>query len=301
MRRRYESWFLRLGLADGSGAWWIRYLLTSPGRASSQHAPLASPCQVWATWFPQNDVPESYIQHFPLEALKLQPTEPFVEIGPNRLYDDHCHGAIEAGGKKLSWNLRYHSTFRTTISHKGWIGFSRTPHSDAVFSGEIMLGDKVFRGDHLGVGLQGHNCGFRHRHFWTWMHASFPQNDGTLSTFEALIYEMPFGLVFRKALLWHRGQPILFRKLIESRRDRQHMQWGFLATSRSAKLEITIDGAAGVHRLPYTKTDYSGTFEVANNSRAGARIELKLKNSASAEQFLTESNAVLEMAGDYVV
>ena len=32
MRRRYEVWFLRVGLGDGSGAWWFRYLLMNPGR-----------------------------------------------------------------------------------------------------------------------------------------------------------------------------------------------------------------------------------------------------------------------------
>jgi len=33
MQRRYEAWFLRLGLADGSAAWWFRYLLMNPARA----------------------------------------------------------------------------------------------------------------------------------------------------------------------------------------------------------------------------------------------------------------------------
>lgn len=32
MRRRCEVWFIRLELADGSGAWWFRYLLMNPGR-----------------------------------------------------------------------------------------------------------------------------------------------------------------------------------------------------------------------------------------------------------------------------
>src|SRR5690349_22643843 len=31
-RRRYEVWFLRLGLSDGRGAWWFRYLIMNPGR-----------------------------------------------------------------------------------------------------------------------------------------------------------------------------------------------------------------------------------------------------------------------------
>src|SRR6266481_6077130 len=35
MRRRYEVWFLRLGLSDASGAWWFRYLLMNPGEAGA--------------------------------------------------------------------------------------------------------------------------------------------------------------------------------------------------------------------------------------------------------------------------
>ena len=58
MRRRYESWFLRFGMADGSGAWWIRYLLTNPGRGGCGNIPGAAPAQVWATWFPRDSRPE---------------------------------------------------------------------------------------------------------------------------------------------------------------------------------------------------------------------------------------------------
>ena len=31
-KRRYEAWFIRFGLTDGSGAWWLRYLLLNPRR-----------------------------------------------------------------------------------------------------------------------------------------------------------------------------------------------------------------------------------------------------------------------------
>jgi hypothetical protein len=46
MRRRYESWFLRFGLADGAGAWWLRYLLANPGRQGCPGIPGAAPVQV---------------------------------------------------------------------------------------------------------------------------------------------------------------------------------------------------------------------------------------------------------------
>jgi hypothetical protein len=300
MRRRYESWFLRFGLADGSGAWWIRYLLTNPARSGCPEIPGAAPAQVWATSFPRDGLPETFIQEFPIAAVKISArSEPFfLDIGPNRLEADRYRGSITARGQHTSWDLRCHSRFSVTLSHKGWIGFSRTPHSDGRFSGEIRLGERVFRAYPLGIGVQGHNCGFRHRNFWTWTHACFPQPDGSLSTLEALVYEMPLGLRFRKAILWHRGQAHLFRRLQESVRDRQSLKWNFQARSAQGLIEMEVDGGGlSHHRLPYARTDCSGTFEVSNNSLARAQVRVRLKNCE--ENFTTEHGAVLEMAGDY--
>ena len=221
MRRRYEAWFLRFGLADGSGAWWFRYLLTNLGRSGCSGIAGGAPGQVWATWFPRDGQPETFIQEFSLGVLALdarsqETSSPFsLEIGANRIDEDSCCGAIDVRGQRIGWDLRYRSHFGVTLSNKGWIGFSRTPHSDAVFSGEIRFGDRVFRGEPLGAGVQGHNCGFRHRHFWTWMHGCFPQPDGSISTLEALVYEMPLGLRFRKVILWHQGQAHVFRRVRE--------------------------------------------------------------------------------------
>src|ERR1017187_3008296 len=258
MRRRYEAWFLRFGLADGSGAWWFRYLLTNLGRSGCSAIPGGAPAQGWATWFPRDGHPETFIQEFPLEALTLGSRQAgtkspfFIEIGPNHIEEDTCRGAIVVRGQPISWDLHYRSHFGVTLSHKGWIGFSRTPHSDAVFSGEIRFGDRVFRGEPLGVGLQGHNCGFRHRNFWTWLHACFPQPDGSISTLEALVYEMPLGLVFRKAILWHQGRAHMFRKLRESCRDRKELRWSFSARSAEGSIEVYMEGGgASLHRLPY--------------------------------------------------
>jgi len=306
MRRRYEAWFLRFDLADGSGAWWFRYLLMNVGRGGCPDTPASGPVQIWATWFPKTGHPETFIQEFPIRELRLgsrnsgDPSLLILEAGPNRIEENSCRGAIAVRGQPISWDLRYRSGFGVTFSNKGWIGFSRTPHSDAMFSGEIRFGDQIFRGDPLGVGLQGHNCGFRHRNFWTWTHACFPQSDGSISTLEALVYEMPLGLVFRKAILWHHGQTSVFRKLRESSRDREGLRWTFQVRSGAGTVEVELEGGGeSLHRLPYVKTDCSGTFEVSNNSRARARVRLMRTGSGAGEEFSTEHGAVLEMTGDY--
>jgi len=300
VRRRYEVWFLRVGLADGSGAWWFRYLLMNPGQGGCPAIPKATPVQVWATWFPQSGKPQSFIQQFPLEQLDLSQKgqAPFhFRVGENVIEEDSCRGALHVDGHQVTWSLRYRSTFRTTLSSKGWIGFSRTPHSDALFSGQITLDGRNFAGDPLGFGVQGHNCGYRHRNFWTWAHAYFPRAGKPATTLEALTYEMPFGLVFRKAVLWHDGQPYVFRNLKETG-DREAMQWEFSCEARDgSRLQATIDGRGpSLHRLPYIKTDCTGTFEVANNSLASASLLLE-GAGRPAERLETLSGAVLEITG----
>jgi hypothetical protein len=303
MRRRYEAWFLRFGLTDGSGAWWLRYLLTSPGRGGCAVMARGAPVQVWATWFPREGEPETFIQEYGLESLHLGPQRGqfFLETGASRIQEDSCRGVVEDRGQRVSWDLRYRSRFGVTLSNKGWIGFSRTPHSDGVFSGEIRLGERVFRGEPLGIGVQGHNCGFRHRNFWTWMHACLPRPDGSISTLEALVYEMPLGLVFRKAILWHRGRAIEFCRLRETQRERQGLRWAFSAAAAEGLLEVEADGGgASLHLLNYVKTDCSGRFEVSNNSRARARVRMELRG-AGREELTTEDGAVVEMTGEYRV
>jgi hypothetical protein len=300
-RRRYEVWFLRLGLADGSGAWWFRYLLTNPGRGGCTTTMQELPVQVWATWFPAGDRPNTYIQGFPVSALKISPKNesPFhFKVADNEIGENFCRGALRSEGHKIAWNLQYLSTFRVTLSNKGWIGFSRTPHSDAVFSGEITLDGHTFSGNPLGFGAQGHNCGYRHRNFWRWTHAYFPSEEQRATTLEALVYEMPFGLVFRKAVLWHHGREHVFRSLREICADAKSMQWNFAAVSRAGlRLNAAIDGrGASTHRLPYAKTNCSGTFEVANNSLASASILLE-QESGVTEQLETRTGAVLEIVG----
>jgi hypothetical protein len=305
--RRYEVWFLRLGLSDGSGAWWFRYLLMNPGRGGCASDPLGQPLQVWGTWFPREGKPETWIQGFPIEGLRSNEARMskrgaspfFLEFGENRIGESECRGRIDVGDQRICWDLRYRSSFRAELSSKGWIGFSRTPHSDAIFSGEIALDDQSFRGEPLGYGLQGHNCGYRHRRFWSWTHVYFPGALGEGSTFEALAYEMPLGMVFRAAVLWHDGEEYNFRSVRETVRDPQKLDWKLECTgARGARLEVHIRGReASVHRLPYLKTDCSGRFEVANDSLALARMVLRRRGKA-AEELRTDSGAVLEMAGN---
>jgi len=110
------------------------------------------PIQVWATWFPREGEPQSFIQGFGLDGLQLSARgeNPFhFRIGHNGIEENSCRGALEVDGHKVSWDLRYRSTFCVTLSNKGWIGFSQSPHSDALFAGRIALDGRSFAGDPL--------------------------------------------------------------------------------------------------------------------------------------------------------
>jgi hypothetical protein len=300
MRRRYEVWFVRMGLANGSGAWWFRYLLMNPGRHGCSGNPRGMPVQVWATWFPRDTTPTTWIQGFALDELRLsgRGKNPFCfQVASNGIDENFCRGGLTVDGHRISWDLQYRSTFRVTLSNKGWIGFSRSPHSDAVFSGRITLDGQNFEGDPLGFGVQGHNCGYRHRSFWTWTHAYFFRKGHPASILEGLTYDMPLGLVFRQAVLWHDEQRYEFRNL-KTENCATPFGWNFHCSAKDkTKLEVEIDGSGpSEHRILYLKTDCSGSFEVINNSLARTKARLQLPGKP-VETLETTNGAVLEMTG----
>ena len=58
-------------------------------------------------------------------------------------------------------------------------------------------------------------------------------------------------------------------------------------------MEVVAEGhPPGIHSLPYTKTDGSGTFPVANASQAQASVRF-----GDGELLETQDGAVLEMGG----
>jgi hypothetical protein len=305
MKRRYEVWFLRFALADGSGAWWFRYLLLNLGRSGCGGGGDARglPLQVWATWFPRGELPQHYLAGYSQAELEMSSrfASPFfLQCGEQRLEENCCRASMAAGSHRLSWELHYRSSKSYSMSEKGWIGFTRTPHADAVFSGRISLDGRSWEGDPLGLGLQGHNCGYRHRGFWNWAHALLPGTDGEgFSTFESVEYDMPLGLRFRRAQMWHGGIVYDFRRMKTLERRVNPFRWAtqWSRGQDGTTLAACIDGTGiSAHRLPYMKTDCSGTFDVMNNSLASAQFTLKRPGEAAIE-LSTNGGAVLEMGG----
>lgn len=305
MKRRYEVWFLRLALADGSGAWWIRYLLLNLGRSyggGCSGRTAGEPVQIWATWFPRGGTPESYVKGFSQNDLEISKrfASPFmIEFSGNRIDENSCRAAFEIEGHLFSWDLRYRSTAAYSMGDKGWLGFSRTPHADAVFSGRITYDDRTWEHETLGFGVQGHNCGYRHRRFWTWAHVAVSLAGGeNFSSFEAVEYETPLSRRFHRALLWHEGRLYDFDRLKIIERSTHPFRWTVHCSrpKDATTLVAIVDGTgSSAHRLPYQKTNCTETFEVHNNSLASAKLYLKRGEEPPIE-FLAPGGAVLEMA-----
>jgi hypothetical protein len=301
MKRRYEVWFLRGGLADGKGAWWFRYLLMNLGRNGCEKESSGMPVQVWATWIPRDGKAQTFIQGYPAEALHLsgRGALPFYfRIAECGIEENTCWGDLRVDGHCIAWKLRYRADFGVVLSDKGWIGFSKSPHSNARFAGEINFDGRRFAGDPIGFGVQGHNCGYRHRTYWRWMHAHFVDARGAASTLEALVYDLPLGMVFRKAVWWHNNVPVTLKRFqeIEVEREDKRLSWRFAGMAGDgSRVEATIQAdGVGVHVLPYLKTDCSGTFPVANASFANATVRF----GSDGEQVVeTVGGAVLEMGG----
>jgi len=273
MKRRYEVWFLRCGLADGSGAWWFRYLLMNLGRSRRDGPPTAMPAQVWVTWFPRDGEPRSFIQGFAIEKLELSARRalPFYcRIADNGVEEGICWGNLRLDGQTISWKLSWHSDFGVTLSDKGWIGFSRSPHSDAAFSGEIILDGRKSAGEPLGFGVQGHNCGYQHRRFWRWMHAYFPKADGTAATVEALVYDLPCGMTFRNAVIWHQGKGKVVGKLTErdTLQEANRLKWSFAGVLGGAPVSVTVEGTAPEHFVLCVQWHPERTYDSDPASRA---------------------------------
>jgi hypothetical protein len=154
----------------------------------------------------------------PLDRLSLSSRKRLpshYHIAENGIEEGRCWGNLLVHGHSISLNLRLSSQFGFVLSSKAWIDFSKSPHPDATFSGEIQFDGKIFSGEPLAFGVQGHNYGYRHRIYWRWTHAYFPGTNVGASTLEALVYELPLGMTFRKVVLWHRGKKIQLRKMNE--------------------------------------------------------------------------------------
>jgi hypothetical protein len=99
--------------------------------------------------------------------------------------------------------------------------------------------------------------------------------------------------------LWTAGEQFAFTEFENVQRDLENLRWSFDCANRKngTRIVVSIDGSGGsCLRIPYLKTDCSGTFEVANNSLAHTKLTFSRPGRADVD-LETDYGAVLEMAG----
>ena len=212
MRRRYEVWFLRLGLADGSGAWWFRYLLLNPGRGGCAQNPQGYPAQVRRLGFREGK-PQTWIGGFPLNELRLSRRNagPFLlEMGENRISENECHGALEIDGRLNQLDLRHPVVVPRESEQHGLDRLFRARPIPMCSWGATYSLWPCVSGCIVWYRNAGSQLWISPSQFLESAHLHFPGAANGGSTFEALVDEMP-RLFFHRAVLWHNGQIYAFR------------------------------------------------------------------------------------------
>ena len=144
----------------------------------------------WATWFPAGGRPQSFIQGFPLQGLNVsrRGQSPFhFRIGDNWHRRRFLQGIFGGGRARdlLEPALPFHISRDAEQQRLDWF-LANAALRRGFFRRRSRSMAGAFAGDPLGFGVQGHNCGYRHRNFWTWTHAYFPRSGQPASTLEAL-------------------------------------------------------------------------------------------------------------------
>jgi hypothetical protein len=149
MKRRYEVWFLRCGLADGRGAWWLRYLLLNLGRGGAARNHRPNLCKFGLPGSRAKASRRHSSKAIPPRALQLSSRRqlPFhLRIAESGIEEGTCWGEPQGGRARDFVEAAVSLAVRRGAERQGWIGFSKSPHSNALFSGEIHLTAGLFPG-----------------------------------------------------------------------------------------------------------------------------------------------------------
>jgi hypothetical protein len=132
MKRRYEVWFLRCGLADGRGAWWLRYLLLNLGRGGAARSHRPNLCKFGLPGSRAKASRRHSSKAIPPRALQLSSRRqlPFhLRIAESAIEEGTCWGEPQGGRARDFVEAAYHSQFGVVLSDKDGSVFRnrRTP------------------------------------------------------------------------------------------------------------------------------------------------------------------------------
>jgi hypothetical protein len=238
-RGRYEVWFLTLSDPDGRRGYWIRYAL---------RAPIAGPPEprLWFARFDREEPGRTFGIHGSPPGSRAVPEAdggaPWW--GGARLEGGAAEGALDGGGHRVRWNLRWPTgqpTFRILPApfYRGRLAPTRplSPNPVARFTGTIEVDGDVEAIDGY-PGQQGHLDGIRHAERWAWASCSAFSEDGY--AFQVLSAQGRRG-PFLTPFLTFAGLRVDGTWIRLQRTDRRNGwslgRWPFRLASRSFRLE----------------------------------------------------------------
>jgi hypothetical protein len=178
-RGRYEVWFLTMSDPNGRMGYWIRYAV---------RAPIAGPPEprLWFARFDRDEPNRTFGIHGPPPgpAAGAEVDGGASWWGDGRLDEGAAEGALDGGGHRVRWSLRWPTgqpTFRILPApfYRGRLAPTRpfSPNPVARFTGTIEIDGDVATIDEYS-GQQGHLDGVRHAERWAWAACSALSEDG---------------------------------------------------------------------------------------------------------------------------
>jgi hypothetical protein len=161
----YEVWYLTFNHLAARAGFWIRYTLEAP-RAGAPHG------RLWFAAFMPDGPPVALNQRHHPPSLAASPFA--VEIAGSVLHHDCARGAIEGGGHRASWDLRWTPAVETLRHLPGLVYRTRfadtrvlSPNPRIAISGTVEVDGRRFALDGQ-PGGQSHVWGRRHADAWAW-------------------------------------------------------------------------------------------------------------------------------------
>jgi hypothetical protein len=300
----YESYYLRANDPAGPRALWLRYTLFSP-----QGRPQDAIGEVWAIAFDGARGNLAAKLEAPLERCEFDAAQLRVRVGDCRLDDAALRGAIDSGGRRLAWDLRYEGGQGPLLfmhPDRYEAGFpaakSVVTRPLARFSGTLAVDGETWRID-AWRGSQNHNWGRRHtdRYAFGQVCGFVEAPDSFLEVASARLRVGPvLTPTFTPLVLRHEGREHALTSMPQALRARgryQGFDWRFAARDARLRIEGHIQApAAAFVGLRYYNPP--GGIKHCLNTKI-ARCDLTLTARGGARQTLTAPHgALLELLQD---
>ena len=173
-----ESYFLKANDPNARRAIWLKTTIYASGRANGAGAAHAV-AEAWAIAFDGDRGHVAVKMSLPFERASFDPRGLDVNVGGVVLRPHETHGAIDAGGRKVAWDLSLASDGLPFVPYPhAWMYEGKLPSTKTVspFPDLRATGWVTVNGERWDLdrwpGILGHNWGTRHAPLYAWGHCN---------------------------------------------------------------------------------------------------------------------------------